>query len=475
MLIFSRFYSFKNKKNMLKSQKGMALLSVIIFTFVLLSVGIAMLTMAQNDTKRSTLQRDSTKAFYLAESGIEETFWKLNNPEDNDGLTIINHPNDTDRIIIFGNNWEEPYHYPSGNYIEYYEVTISTVPADDPDRDDTVDEMKDWVYIDSTGVVKGNEVDVSGKRTVRVKAHLTITQNTSVLYDKAILTDQLITFQGNPGSFIEGDVHSNHSIEVKGPYTHDGIATTAGVPEDWPDTSYSDLNDLDDTDNGDFSGPDNWPTIPMPEVPYDEFLPMAESEPSSSSPIGIDSNYFPNGFDSKDYPLDEFEFTGIVYVVGDVIFRNADSLHITDGALIVVKNDPDDPHDSTGTVEFKNGSYLTIDRTPEDELPDPLPDNYYPGPIALAAQSDILLHASSSSLNGVVQSGGYYNDDGELLPGGMVDFRNSSVVTGSVVAEEVWMHNKTTINYDGDFMDDFTVTTTGDSLYRKTSWQEIYI
>jgi len=469
MLSFFRFFCFKSNKDILKSQKGMALLSVIILTFVLISVVVAMLTMAQNDTKRSTLQRDSTKAFYLAESGIEETLWKLNNPDDTNGISI---PDDAD---FDHPRWGEiDYHYPSGNNIEYYEVTISPVPEDVQLRAED-EKIKDWVYIDSTGVVKGNEVDVSGKRTVRVKAHLTITQNTSVLYEKAILTDKLITFQGNPGSFIEGDVHSNHAIEVKGPYTHDGIATTAGVPEDWPDTSYSALNDLDDTDNGDFSGPDNWPIIPIPEVPYDEFLPMAESEPSSSSPIGIDSNYFPNGFDSKDYPLDEFEFTGIVYVVGDVIFRNADSLHITDGALIVVKNDPDDPDDSTGTVEFKNGSYLTIDRTPEDELPDSLPDNYYPGPIALAAQSDILLHASSSSLNGVVQSGGYYNDDGELLPGGMVDFRNSSVVTGSVVAEEVWMHNKTTINYDGDFMDDFTVVTTGDSLYRKTSWQEIYI
>ncbi len=40
----------------------------------------------------------------------------------------------------------------------------------------------------------------------------------------------------------------------------------------------------------------------------------------------------------------------------------------------------------------------------------------------------------------------------------MVDFRSESVILGSVVAE-VWMHNKTTINYDGDFMDNFTAVT----------------
>ena len=451
-------------KNIFTNQKGMALLTTIIFTFILGTLAVTTLSMTSNDTKLSTLQRDSTKAFYLAESGIEHTLWKLNNPDDtgNGGISIPDNA-DYDNDIW---DWSTVYHEPSGNNIEYYDVTISPVLAGDSDRDDTVDKIKDWVYIESTGVVKGNEVKASGQRTVKVKAHLTITQNTSLLYDKAILTDEMITFQGNPGTYISGgDIHSNGGIEVKGPFVFDGLATTSGVPEDYP-------NDLDDT--GEFSGPDNYPTVPIPEVPYDTFLTMAQAALSSSSPTGIVSNYFPNGFDSKDYNLDEFEFTGIVYVVGDVIFRNGDSLNITDGALIVVKNDPDDPDDPTGTVQFKNGSNLTIDRTLEADLPGILPDDYYPGPIALAAQGDIELHASSSSLNGVVQSGGYYKE-GELLPepGGKIEFHNSSLVTGAVVAEEVWMHNETTIIYTGDSMNNNTVVTTGDGLYQKTSWQEI--
>jgi len=453
MLSFFRFCFYKNRKNILKSQKGMALLSVLIFAFILVTVVVSMLTMAQNDTKRSTLQRDSTKAFYLAESGIEKTLWRLNNPDNDDGITVTDDPDDPDSIIISENNWT------NGSSSEYYNVNISPVPEDVQPR--TEDEkVKDWVYIDSTGVIKGNGQDVSGKRSIRVKAHFTITQKESILYDKAILTDQLITFQGNPGADITGgDIHSNHKIEVKGPYTFDGTATTSGVPEDWPDTPYNDLNDLDDTDNGDFSGPDNWPIIDIPEVPYDDLKQMA-----------IDGGqYFPDGFDTQVMGRGEHNFTGVVYVEGDVIFRNGDSLNITDGALVIVKENPDDPDDSSGTMEFKNGSNLTIERS------DPVPEGAYPGPIALAAQGDILLHASSSSLNGVVQSGGYYNEEGELLPGGLVDFRNSSVVTGSVVAEEVWMHNKTTINYDGDFMENFsTINTIGDGLYKKTSWQEIY-
>jgi len=418
----------------------MALLSVLIFTFVLVSTGVAMLTMAKNDIQRSALQRDSTRAFYLAESGIEDSLWKLDTSEELGGEDL--------------EDWRptegSPYYYPNNSELEYYKVTITPAP-------ETGEVPKDRINIISTGVVKSTTDKVSGKRTIKVQAIYTTTQK--VAYDKAMLTDQAIIFQGSPGATITGgDIHSNHSIEVKGPYEFDGMATTSGVPDEWPDTSYSELNDLDDTENGDFSGPGNWPRIDIPEVPYDELKEMA-----------IDNGtYFPDGFDSRDYGIDEFEYTGVVYVEGDVIFGNGDSLNITDGALVVAKEDPDDPDDPTGTVEFKNGSNLTIERS------DPIPEGAYPGPIALAAQGDILLHASSSSLNGVVQSGGYYNDEGELQPGGIVDFRNSSYVKGSVVAETIWMRNYTTIEYDGDFLGNFT-STTGDNLYRKVSWQEVYI
>jgi hypothetical protein len=440
MLNFFKFLYFENKKIICKSQKGMALLSVLIFTFVLVSTGVAMLTMAKNDIQRSALQRDSTRAFYLAESGIEDSLWKLNTSEELGGENL--------------EDWRptggSPYYYPNNSELEYYKVTITPAP-------ETGEVPIDRINIISTGVVKSTTDKVSGKRTIKVQAIYTTTLK--VTYDKAMLTDQAIIFQGSPGATITGgDIHSNHSIEVKGPYEFEGMATTSGVPDDWPDTSYSELNDLDDTENGDFSGPGNWPRIDIPKVPYDELKEMAIAN----------GTYFPDGFDSRDYGIDEFEYTGVVYVEGDVIFGNGDSLNITDGALVVAKYDPDDPDDPTGTVEFKNGSNLVIERS------DPIPEGAYPGPIALAAQGDILLHASSSSLNGVVQSGGYYNEEGELQPGGIVDFRNSSYVKGAVIAETIWMHNYTTIEYDGDFLGNFT-STTGDNLYQKVSWQEIYI
>ena len=71
-------------KNVLINQKGMALLTTLIFVFVLVTLAVALLTMTSNDTKLSALQRDSTKAFYIAEAGIEKTLYILKNDYESD-------------------------------------------------------------------------------------------------------------------------------------------------------------------------------------------------------------------------------------------------------------------------------------------------------------------------------------------------------------------------------------------------------
>ena len=71
--------NYKNNriKNLITNQKGMALLTTLIFVFILVTFAVALLTMTSNDTKLSALQRDSTKAFYIAEAGVERTLYNL--------------------------------------------------------------------------------------------------------------------------------------------------------------------------------------------------------------------------------------------------------------------------------------------------------------------------------------------------------------------------------------------------------------
>ncbi len=63
--IFRFFY------NNCVSQKGLALMATLIFVLVLTTFGIVILTMTRSDIKLASLQEESTKAFFLADAGIE--------------------------------------------------------------------------------------------------------------------------------------------------------------------------------------------------------------------------------------------------------------------------------------------------------------------------------------------------------------------------------------------------------------------
>ena len=70
-LMKKNIHVLKLMKNNLASQKGFALLATLIFVVALTTFGIALLTMTRNDIKLSALQEKSTKAFYLADAGVE--------------------------------------------------------------------------------------------------------------------------------------------------------------------------------------------------------------------------------------------------------------------------------------------------------------------------------------------------------------------------------------------------------------------
>ncbi len=200
----------KNKKtiNILSNQKGMALLTTLIFVFILVTFAVTLLTMTNNDTKLSTLQRDSTRAFFLAEAGIEKALWYLNTPEDLGGK---------DKYL-----WRPSSFHEEVTPLEYYEISInntggSTLP----------EKPTDTIDITSIGVVKNPDGTVVGKRTVVVAAYIGISPSDNVSYDHAILTDGDLTLNG--GISISGSIHSNGDITNNGTLDlQDGIATAQG-------------------------------------------------------------------------------------------------------------------------------------------------------------------------------------------------------------------------------------------------------
>jgi hypothetical protein len=413
----------ENKKNTkikvpLSNQRGMALLTTLIFTFVLVSLGVALLTMTNNDSKLSTLQRESNRAFYLAETGIEKTFYNLTVDDDYNMLEW--RPGDTHPI------------FSEGNTEEYFEVTVINIgnTGATPPEEET-----DKIKIISTGFVEKGKFS-SGQRKIEVIATIDFMQETTYKY--AVLSERVIILNGSPGATIEGDIHSNDAIEVRGQFDDfytGGTATAGGV-----NNEVYDEDELIDGFNI------NGEIVPIPTINYDgtgegytyedSLLYAAETNLTvHDGPVDLD-----NG--NVEY------WTGVHYIKGDLTAKNSAGIMITNGVIVV-----------EGDVDIRNTGVF------EHTIVEPYESPF--SHLALVATGDILMHAKSSVLNGVVQS---IEKDGTST--GTIDFRNGSTVRGSVIAKTVMLHNKTNIIYDEEGLNE--ETTWGDGFYKKISWQEVY-
>ena len=399
-------------KNIFSNQKGMALLTTLIFVFILVTLAVALLTMTNNDTKMSTLQRESNKAFYLADAGIEDALWKLNTSVVDGGEEML--------------TWR-PTDYPDpGTATEYYQITIENIGVNDPTADPPTKETDD-IKITSTGVVEGGQFS-SGRRTIEVTAEIDFLITSKYLY--AILADKIILFQGTPGPEIDGDVHSNDDILVSGQFdeNYDGIGTSSG-----------DTNDLDDTLTG-------TPIKPIPTVDYDDLRSRAQDDNTyhSSDVILSNGESFLGG-------TEENPITGIHFIEGSLEAKQGSEIWIHNGAII-----------ATGDVDVKEGSYM--EHTRDDDYLDP--DDYATA-LAIIAQGDIRIFAKGSVINGVVQS---------ILPDGTcegyIELKNGCLVVGSVIADTVYVRNKCTVIFDEELSQ---ITSKGDGFYKKTSWREVYL
>ena len=407
-------------KNIFLNQKGMALLTTLIFVFILVTLGVALLTMTSNDSKMSTLQRASTKAFYNTDAGIEQVLYNLNTPESGYGLDFRWDSEDPLKGVFSSS--------------EYYEVTVENIGIEDPSATPPT-YATDKIKIISTGYVKDAKFS-SGKRTIEVIAEIFFTFDAKYKY--AILGDKLILLHGGTTSVceIEGNIHSNDSIENPG--------SKFAEDYDYSATAGGERNDVDSSAT--FAGHRNLPTIQ-----YSELHDLAFAADQVYSQNEIDDLLKQIKQEGGTWGTEDDPITGIHYIQGDLIVPEGLEVYIKDGAII-----------AEGDIEFKNDSSITHDRSPGYFKE----DDYKTG-LALVAQGDIDLKAKSTTLYGVVQS---ILPNGESI--GEIHFRNQALVNGSVIAREVILCANAKVIYDEDALN--KITTQGDGLYKKTSWREVY-
>jgi len=435
----------KNKIiNLLSSQHGIALLTTLIFIFILVTYGVTLLSMTSNDIKLSALQRDSTKAFYIAESGIEKALWYLNTKDL--GGKGFGWQTDTD---------EDPNEYIQETYpaesTNYYQVTVK----------DTTDPDKDIIIITSRGVISdGNKVYRS--RKIEVKAEKVILPF-NMSYNYAISTDTLLELKGNLG--IIGDIHSNGSIEVAGfAYILDGYSYAVGA------------NEAVGKDGENHSGEQYYEE--HPKVILSFYKDLSQNPKYSGKFYDILGG-------TKYFNTDGQEISGIHFIDGNVEISANTHLIINGGAIF-----------ATGTITSKGNAQIThkrrlknihtntiIDCTETDPLP-PCPpcdendrsynpfydedsDYYDPlcnNPFALVAIGDINLSGKVDT-QGIIQTSGEFRSNGNIFinPGAII--ADHGIFHGSGeedVMNVVWPEEQTHIIVPG----------TGKPSYIKISWQE---
>jgi len=292
--------------NIFSNQKGMALLTTLIFTFVLVTFGVALLTMTSNDSKLSTLQRESTRAFYLAETGIEKAMWYLNFSSENlDGLS-----------------WRGTLHEEGENSTEYFDTHF--VYPDDVDANGST-----IATLISTGTVDDGSQFSKGSRTIEVRLIKGVAPSLGMTYNHAILTDGDLTLNG--GISIYGNIHANGFLTNNGIIDFEGGTATAETG-----TNDSDLCTVNEA------------YITPPEIDWGYF----ERKVNPNYPdihegeyLSSEGKYYGTGT-SVEFNVPD-ELVGIHYVDGDVTIKT--ELKLTNATIF-----------ATGTITVLGNGDVTL-------------------------------------------------------------------------------------------------------------------
>jgi hypothetical protein len=348
----------KNKKNyriknLLSNQKGMALLTTLIFVFILVTFAVALLTMTSNDTKLSALQRDSTNAFFNADAGIDKALWYLNTPEYLGGKDMY----------LWRPTSVTPFKEVVSS-LEYYEISInntggSTLP----------EKPTDTIEITSVGVVMNPDGTVVGKRTVVVTAIIGISPTSDVSYDHAIFTDSDMTLNG--GISISGSIHSNGDLTNNG--TLDLINGSA--------TAVDNITNME-AFGGTSVGEDGRQNFPKIDWPHFESL-------AKSADVDLTDEIFGHYYGDD---------TTVVFNTDDDLY----GIHFIDGDVKI-----------QARLDFYNATIFATGTIDVIGSGDVYLNNDISNPLALIAKGDITIGGSVHGA-GVIQSGATITINGNV-------------------------------------------------------------
>ena len=245
------------------SPPGMALAPALVILTVLLIFGLAMLTLAFNETQIAASSRDAVQALHLADAGVELARLELQRRLDTiAGKTDFDAELTTNGGYLFGGPGAYATHIVNGATVGEYRVRITdntegATPPDNDDQDKVV-----WLASDARVITRGHTVRRSVQALVVPTSLGAFVMGCDANTPAEATT---LTISGNPtiaGS--QGSVHSNCNLTTTG---------TTSVAQNI--TAVGDLSLSASTTNGGIRDPDA-PPIPLPVVNPADFKSLAD-------------------------------------------------------------------------------------------------------------------------------------------------------------------------------------------------------
>ncbi len=373
----------KNKKNMIKNpqqEKGFALVITFIVLLLLLLLGVFFIGFVITEFKIAVSQKVGVRAFFLAESGVEEAIFKVKNDS------------------TYKNNFEQGTFDPSSGTFsrtlvfadgESYTVEIVSLAPGEA-------QVTSYGYF-ATG-------EGTAQRKVKVKIIKGLNPNPT--WDKAVYASDDIDFFAT-NTDITGNIYAKDDIDIWG--FSDVDVTGNADAYDEIDKSFFSSFDVTGEKHDSVTYPPPPDEIEMPQIDFDSdnsnsFLSQAEEVGTVYT-----QNQFKNLLKNSPVTLD-----GIIYVKGEIDIKKNQSLTVN-GILVA---DGDIKVGMTSLFPLFGDSGLVIN-TPSDS-----------GPSGILTKGKIKIgvHAKDVSISGLA----YACDEFRLF-----NFSSNISLTGGIIAREV--------------------------------------
>lgn len=434
------------------SQRGVALLAAMCFSLVLAIALGSYITVCYRTLQMSTRNMNAAHSVELAETGMEDALWALNNNNWSDWTVVGHTATKTLAGFIYDNGATGTIVAAIANY------DGSTVSSPRTITVTGITTLSDGTTISRTLTSSSRKaplfVNALAATTGRIRFKGTGTVSATVdSYDSS--TDPTAAATGYDASVISMATTTNQAtVQMLNAQIRGFVATTTVAPIPSYSTSAKLIGSATPVPLA-YQAPTN-ASVDLRRFSTTAYQPLFDENPSTGAATALPSGSVTIGTAGATTPAryssGSISLTGsqVLTVNGPVILTITGNLTVSSSAKILIT--------STGSLEVHLSGDLTLGgagvenltQKPKNFILIAKADNFY----------DSLAFSATTPLYGVIYT-----------PNNSITFSNSVTIFGSIVAKSITFNNLATIHYDKDLVN--TVFSGINTPYAVSNWREV--